>query len=515
MPNSSGKSKDRYAPTITSASGPVISRRRFVTLSGAAASLVLIGPHRPASAAIYFEDGFDRIEDTFTNWDRVHVRNNSATTDPIVKRSGTHGLKMSVQDIDSNTFGWSGVRSHLVKENLFREGLERYIGWSTYVPADHPTVTQWFDMGQFGYTGDTMPPTIFELRGDGHFGLIYHATSQAILKWRSAVPLKGAWHDFVARFYFHRSQGWLEFWVDGVPQTMTNGAKRIYYPTLNPRESATSLSHLHICNYRARYQMQWSTIYHDSVKVGDSYAAVDPAGDVAAPPPSGTLYFEDFFDRDADTFPNWDKVLANNNSATTDATIKRSGTHSLKMSVEDIDSNTYGYTGVRSHIQKNNLLAHGTERYIGFSLYIPQDHPTVTEWQNLFQLAYTGFTMPPTIFTHLSDGRIAMESHSEGWSSKWRSPTSVRGAWHDIVIRAYFHRDPAQGWVELWLDGVPQTMNNGQKRIYYSTFHPNESASTAHLHVNNYRERGQFQWSTVYFDAVRVGSTYAIVDPSR
>jgi hypothetical protein len=280
LPNSNGESKDRYAPTIMSASGPVISRRRFVTLFGAAASLVLIGPHRPASAAIYFEDGFDRVEDTFTNWNRVFVRNNSATTDPTVVRRGTHSLKMSVQDIDSNTFGWSGVRSHLVKTNLFREGLERYIGWSTYVPANHANPTSWHNMAQFGYSDGTMPPTLFALEYNGYFSLVYDATRQRIRKWRSTVPLKGAWHDFVARILFHRNPtiGFVELWVDGVAQTMTNGQKRIYYSTLNPQASASALSHLHISNYRARYQMQWSTIYYDAVKVGDSYAAVNPAG---------------------------------------------------------------------------------------------------------------------------------------------------------------------------------------------------------------------------------------------
>jgi hypothetical protein len=233
----------------------------------------------PPPGTVYFEDGFDRDVDTFTNWDRVHVMNNTATTNPTVKRKGTHGLEMSVDDIDSNTFGWSGVRSHLVKTNLFREGLERYIGWSTYVPASHANPTSWFAMAQFGYTGNTMPPTWMELRGDGHFALIDDATRQHILKWRSTAVLKGAWHDFVIRILFHRNPtiGFVELWVDGVAQTMANGQNRIYYSTLNPLESASSPSHLHICNYRARYQMQWSTIYHDAVKVGDSYAAVDPA----------------------------------------------------------------------------------------------------------------------------------------------------------------------------------------------------------------------------------------------
>ena len=236
----------------------------------------------PPSGTVYFADDFDRDADTFTNWDSVSVANNTATTDPTVVRKGTHSLKLSVQDIDSNTFGWTGVRSHLAKTNLFREGLERYIGWSTYVPQDHPNPTSWFNMAQFGYTGNTMPPTWMELRNDGHFALIYDATRQHILKWRSAVPLKGAWHDFVIRIFFHRdpSMGFVELWVDGVAQTMANGQKRIYYSTLNPQEPAGALSHLHICNYRARGQMQWSTIYHDAVKVGDGYAVVDPAGQV-------------------------------------------------------------------------------------------------------------------------------------------------------------------------------------------------------------------------------------------
>ena len=269
-----------------------------MALSGAAASLVLIGPHRPAMGhdrpghehgilpagtpfgTVYFEEGFDRDADTFTNWSSVIVANNAATTDPTVVRKGTHSLKMSVQDIVSNTFGWTGVRSHLAKQDLFKEGLERYIGWSTYVPADHPNPTSWFNMAQFGYTGNTMSPTWMELRSDGHFALIYDATRQHILKWRSTAVLKGAWHDFVIRIFFHRDPniGFVEFWVDGVVQTMANGQKRIYYSTLNPLESAGALSHLHICNYRARNQMQWSTIYHDAVKVGDSYAAVGSAG---------------------------------------------------------------------------------------------------------------------------------------------------------------------------------------------------------------------------------------------
>jgi len=234
----------------------------------------------PPSGTVYFEDGFDRDTNTFTNWTKAYAMNGSATTDSTVVRTGTHSLKLSVDDVDTNTFGWSGIRSHLVKENLFKEGLERYIGWSTYVPAAHANPTSWFNIAQFGYTGLTMPPTWMELQRDGHFALIYDATREHLVKWRSAQVLKGAWHDFVIRILFNRNPnvGFVELWVDGVQQTMANGQKRINYPTLNPQESAGTLSHLHLCNYRNRGQMATSTIYHDAVKVGDSYAAVGLAG---------------------------------------------------------------------------------------------------------------------------------------------------------------------------------------------------------------------------------------------
>jgi hypothetical protein len=235
----------------------------------------------PPSGTVYFEDGFDRDADTFTNWDRVHVMNITATTDPTVKRSGTHGLKLSVQDINSNTFGWSGVRSHIVKENLFTQGTERYIGWSIYIPADHPIVKTWHTLFQFGYTGGYKPSNYVGLRPDGRLKLEGDWTDPLpVLKWVSSIPVRGAWHDVVFRVYSHRDprQGFVEIWLDGIQQTMANGNNRIYYSTINPNQPIADSTHLHVCNYRDRGQYQWSTVYHDSVKVGSTYDIVDPAG---------------------------------------------------------------------------------------------------------------------------------------------------------------------------------------------------------------------------------------------
>jgi hypothetical protein len=235
----------------------------------------------PPSSSVYFEDGFDRDADTFTNWDRVHVMNNSATTDASVVRRGTHSLKMSVENIDSNTFGWSGVRSHIVKENLFTQGTERYIGWSIYIPADHPIVKTWHTLFQFGYTGGYKPSNYVSLRPDGRLKLEGDWTDPLpALKWVSSIPVKGAWHDVVFRVYSHRDprQGFVEIWLDGIQQTMANGNNRIYYSTINPNQPIADSTHLHVCNYRDRGQYQWSTVYHDSVKVGSTYDIVDPAG---------------------------------------------------------------------------------------------------------------------------------------------------------------------------------------------------------------------------------------------
>jgi hypothetical protein len=60
----------------------------------------------------------------------------------------------------------------------------------------------------------------------------------------------------------------------------------------------------------------------------------------------------------------------------------------------------------------------------------------------------------------------------------WDGPlmtTLMNNQWHSFVLHVNFSKDASTGYVELWLDGQPQTMANGQTRIYVPTVCPNDT----------------------------------------
>jgi len=53
------------------------------------------------------------------------------------------------------------------------------------------------------------------------------------------ASLVGSWHRFVIHVQFSKnaSVGYLEVWLDGSPQIMSNGGTRIYFPTVCPNDT--------------------------------------------------------------------------------------------------------------------------------------------------------------------------------------------------------------------------------------------------------------------------------------
>jgi hypothetical protein len=79
-----------------------------------------------------------------------------------------------------------------------------------------------------------------------------------------------------------------------------------------------------------------------------------------------------------------------------------------------------------------------------------------------------------------------------------------------------FSTDPSVGFVELWLNGVPQKFTNGSTRLYYDTLVPNvnwNGSTPNRLQLNQYRGPYALGTVTLYHAAAKVGSTYASVQP--
>lgn len=94
--------------------------------------------------------------------------------------------------------------------------------------------------------------------------------------------------------------------------------------------------------------------------------------------------------------------------------------------------------------------AEGTERYFGWSVYVPKkltdDYHTVgyfetrNSWRQLMSFEAHGEDL-------VYSTRVP---YARRWSGKGKL---TAGRWHDIAVHVLWSRDPQKGFVEVWFDG--------------------------------------------------------------
>ncbi len=192
----------------------------------------------------------------------------------------------------------------------------------------------------------------------------------------------------------------------------------------------------------------------------------------------------------------------------------------LKMTVKDSD--VYPLTPTenpRAQALSPDMIKSGQEFWLSTKFLIPQDFPaSVPGWLSLVSIYGPPFagSSPWQIGidgTNLSWDRNA----SYNWDTPWKAPF-VRGRWTTVLLHERFG---TEGFVEMWINGEPIKFFAG------SGYNPSHHAATEHLTMktmdssNNgganaakimqYRQAGMFSTATVYFGALKVGSTRASV----
>jgi hypothetical protein len=188
-------------------------------------------------------------------------------------RQGRYAARLTVADSDV-----ANPRAQLTAPGMHREGDDQFIGWSTYFPGDFPSVPAggWLVFFQFhGQPYSGSPRLGFGVGSDGRIELRRDDVYNYDRVWSEPL-VRNRWIDFTVRVKWSKdpSVGFVELWADGRRQTFSDGRSRLAMATIqDDQDVVESIA----TNYRKLNMIKEPvTILHDAVKIGTSYAAVQP-----------------------------------------------------------------------------------------------------------------------------------------------------------------------------------------------------------------------------------------------
>jgi hypothetical protein len=149
----------------------------------------------------------------------------------------------------------------------------------------------------------------------------------------------------------------------------------------------------------------------------------------------------------------------------------------------------------------------GDDIYVRDAIRVPSSSTYSGAWQIIQQLHETEWGGSPGIAVFLDSDRGLQLGAGDGSPTYWNGPNLQADRWYDLVYRVNLSQDPEVGFVEVWLDGVQQTLANGETRAYGQTI----QTSQTYLKAGIYRTKSSSGTSIVEHDNIVVGTSLAAV----
>jgi Polysaccharide lyase len=191
--------------------------------------------------------------------------------------------------------------------------------------------------------------------------------------------------------------------------------------------------------------------------------------------------------------------------ATTSASDPFEGSGAARFEVRDGDVEPD--TGSERSEVSGPTFNEGEDLYIRDAIRIPSTNTYSVPWQIVQQLHEEDWGGSPGIAVFLEAGPILRIGGGDGSPRFWQSGVLEMDSWHDLIYRVMLSRDPNVGFVEVWLDGVQQTLLNGQLRAYGETI----QAPQTYLKAGIYRSKSSTGTSIVEHDSIVIGTSLAAV----
>ena len=147
----------------------------------------------------------------------------------------------------------------------------------------------------------------------------------------------------------------------------------------------------------------------------------------------------------------------------------------------------------------------GQDIYIRDAIRIPSGNTYEGPWQIVQQLHEEDWNGSPGVAVFLDEERTLTLGPGDSSRTFWQSSPLQSNRWYDLVYRVNLSRSSSTGFVEVWLDGAQQSLDNGQTRLYGQTL---QTAAT-YLKAGIYRSKSSTGTSVVEHDAIVVGTSYA------
>lgn len=193
----------------------------------------------------------------------------------------------------------------------------------------------------------------------------------------------------------------------------------------------------------------------------------------------------------------------------------------LKMTVDDDDVAPVTPTdNPRAQALSPSVIHAGDELWLETEFMIPASFPPrVPGWLSLVSIygpPYDG-SSPWQIGL---DGRDMLWERNEHYNfdTPWKQPLP-RDQWVRVLLHERFDQ---HGWVEMWIDGQQITFfargssdnRNHEaptRRLHMATADWSNDEGANAAKIMQYREQGMFETATVYFRALKIGTTRAAV----
>jgi len=199
------------------------------------------------------------------------------------------------------------------------------------------------------------------------------------------------------------------------------------------------------------------------------------------------------------------------------------GERVLKMTVHDQDVAPITPTdNPRAQAITPAMIHDGDEFWLRTEFLLPEDFPSrIPGWMTLVSVYGPPYDGSGPWQVGLS-GRSMLWERNEHYDfdTPWKQPL-IRGQWVSVLLHERFGDD---GWVEMWIDGQPITffrsgMSDSDnrndhaptRRLNMATADWSNDGGPNSARIAQYREEGMFETATVYYKALKIGTTRAAV----